>query len=173
MRALIRLALLALLVPTSAGSADYQFTRLPDKIVVNKGGEVEYLPQRQIVTRLYRFIVKYTDCRQPMLLAELLANTDYPRELAGIYFAEANYNGELVGPCGEVGPFQFMPDEGLPPNYDPLDLAQNVSWAEMKLKEKIAENGSVREGVRAYNGSSWNPLARAYRDKVLKYAGRV
>lgn len=152
-------------------SADYaKVASQPDATLMLFGYEVQPVQQPEIVGRLAYWLAKNTECKDPALLAELLAATKYPKELAGIYKAEDNPDGTKIGPCGELGPFQFMPDEPLPDNYNPLDLEQNVKWAERKLEDKIREEGSVREGVRAYNGSSWNPKARAYRDRVLQAA---
>lgn len=162
-----------LLIPTVAATSDYGYTQLPDKIVVNRGGEIDYLPQRKIVTRLFKFISKYTDCHQPMLLAELLAETDHPKELAGIYVAEGSHNGDKTGPCGEVGPFQFMPNY-VPEEYDPTDWRLNVDIANDILNEKIGDGkGHTPLGVQLYNGGKGNPKAIAYRNKVMKYVREI
>lgn len=156
-------------------SADYaEIARQPDAVIVLAGDEVKAIPQPKIVGRLAYWLAKNTDCPDPLVMAELLAATRYPKELAAIYKAEGNPDGTKLGPCGELGPFQFMPDEELPADYDPLDLAQNVRWAEWKLAEKIQENhGNIAEGVRAWNGSDWNPKAQAYKRRVVRYRDRI
>jgi hypothetical protein len=63
--------------------------------------------------------------------------------------------------------------EHIPANYNPRDFPQNVKLAADLLAEKIRENGSLREGVRAYNGSKHNPKAQAYREKVFREAAKV
>lgn len=165
-------ALLLLVCVTPVGSADFLTVHMPEHIIENRNGAITFIRQPVAIKKLYRWLRDNTEARDPLLLAELLAATKYPFELAGIYKVEGCPHGDLVGADGELGPFQILPDN-LPADFDPFDLPANVKRAEELLTEYQKDTGSRREAVRAYNGSSWNPKARAYRDKVLRYAKEV
>lgn len=172
MVARITVVALLLLTASSVSSADFTTIHTVDFILENRNGQVVYFKQPAIIKKLYRWLKENTEARDPLLLAELLAATDYPCELAGIYKIEGCPHGDKVGRDGELGPFQILP-ENLPADFDPFNLPENVKRAEELLSEYRQDTGSVREAVRAYNGSSWNPKARAYRDRVMMYAREV
>lgn len=172
MRAFKAAIVFLLLSGTTVSSADFIAIHMPEHLIENRGGNVSIIPQLSIVPKLYRWLRDNTEARDPLLLAELLAATRYPCELAGIYKVESCPHGDKVGKDGELGPFQILP-VNLPAEFDPFDLPANVKRAEELLSEYQHDTGSKREAVRAYNGSAWNPRARAYRDKVLKYAKEV
>lgn len=164
--------LLPLVFATTVSSADFIVVHTPEHVIENRNGAITFSRQPAIIKKLYRWLRDNTEARDPLLLAELLAATKYPCELAGIYKVESCPHGDLVGADGELGPFQILP-ENLPEDFDPFNLPANVKRAEELLSDYQKDTGSRREAVRAYNGSSWNPKARAYRDKVLRYAREV
>jgi len=122
------------------------------------------------IGRLANWLAKNTRVAEPFYVATLLCRTKHPAELAGILKEEANPLCNLVGPDGELGPFQLM-WYYRPKNYDPYNWEQNVKLAEAVLDEKIALTGSLRSGVKAWNGIG-KPADR-YRRRVLSHVSNI
>jgi len=95
--------LLAVAVPAVCGSADYREEHHPAHVVEYRGDHVVTRRQPEVVTRIWGLA-------GDVALAELIASTSYPRELAAIGAVESGYDPQAVGSRGERGIYQVRPD---------------------------------------------------------------
>lgn len=142
--------LLAVAVPAVCGSADYREEHHPAHVVEYRGDHVVTRRQPEVVTRIWGLA-------GDVALAELIASTSYPRELAAIGAVESGYDPQAVGSRGERGIYQVRPDIWGPVPDDP---AGQTLQAEEILERLVREHGSILEGIRRYNGSG--PASRRY-----------
>lgn len=103
-----------------------------------------------------------------------------PAVLAAMARQESSFNPQAIGPMTKYGqahgPWQFLSGTGKQYGItNPYDITQSANAAAKMLKENYEKFGTWDQAVMAHHGGPntkiWGPKTRAYRDKVMGYAG--
>ena len=160
-----------LLWPVVAGSGDYGRVNEPTYIIENRGGVISVLPQRPMLTRIYKFARRKYNINHHLAMefGQACVATPDPRSCAAIAGRESNFTPWAVGKDFERSAWQILDP---PADLNPLDNREASRIAMLLLKEKIkGAGGNLRQGIARYNGAG--PKAQRYADAVMKLRSQI
>ena len=162
---------LALLIPSHASTANYSRIIHQDVVVETRGDRVVATERSGLSKRIERFIrLHHAPPDLAPAMAETLANSKYPRLLAGIPVREKTlYRTDVVGAVGEIGAYQVRPEIWGHPGNDIFSQIRKSEEIIIQLADE--SKGSLAVAVRKYNGSG--KQAWLYSRDVLRLAKSI
>ena len=88
---------------------------------------------------------------QQAIVAEANAQGVPPALALAVADQESGFNQEVVGPAGDTGIFQLIPETAAALGVDPTNAAQNIQGGVTYLGQQLAAFGDQRTALWAYN----------------------